>query len=166
MKKKISIYIGILALLLCFVCAIGKDALVTAREGRQEEVIYTNDYGGVGTGDLLPGNVVTQTVWVTDYDLTKIAIRFATMGRSNRGQLKVSLENKTTGELLGNWTVNTEELVDYGYEEFEVDADKTQLSSENELMISVTATEASDGAYVTVVRSQDDVLQGELTVNI
>lgn len=165
MKKKIGIYIGILFLLLCCIWAIGKDALVTAREGHQEEVVYTNDYGGVGTGDLLAGTVVTQTVWVTDYDLTKIAIRFATMGRTNRGQLEVSLENRTTGETLGNWTVNTEELVDYGYKEFEVDADKTQLSLENELLISVSCTEAAEGEYVTVVRSQEDVLQGELTVN-
>ena len=165
MKKKIEIYIGILLLLLCGICASGKDAFVTARDGRQEEAAYTNDYGGVGTGDLLPGTVVTQTVWVTDYDLTKIAVRFATMGRINRGQLEVSLENRTTGEILGNWTVNTEELVDYGYKEFEIDADKTQLSLENELAISVSCKEASDGEYVTIVRSQNDVLQGELTVN-
>ena len=82
------------------------------------------------------------------------------MGRINRGQLEVSLENRTTGEILGNWTVNTEELVDYGYKEFEIDADKTQLSLENELAISVSCKEASEGEYVTIVRSQNDVLQG------
>lgn len=115
------------------------------------------------TGEITKDTKIEQTFTMEHVDFSGIRLTFATYDRKNTSHLNIQLKNKTTGMMLGNWDISSEDLKDNTPVEL-VLKNTVEVKEKEEYIITIASEDAAAGNAVTVYQSDKSVKGQKLIV--
>lgn len=123
-----------------------------------------NEEATTNIGEITDGIKIKQTFKVDD-GINRIAIKFSTYNRKNKGSLEVTLLNKTSKEKIQFWQENISKIKDNDYHEFILD-NPIRDTKGMEFELEIKSKGCKEGNAITIYSSRMDQYEdGKLFIN-
>ncbi len=123
-----------------------------------------NEESTTDIGEITDGLNIRQTFKVDD-GINRVAIRFSTYNRENKGIIQVTLLNKTTNEEIQTWKEDISKIKDNDYHDFILDTPIVDTKN-IEFELKIKTIGCNSGSTITITSSRaNQYEEGNLYIN-